>query len=387
MTIGGKLAFVLVCILICFASAEAFSAEKEKPYKNISQWRLTEFMISTWGAPTDEDSAKLFADTGFNVVMAPVSMLDILAKYKMKAIAMGVGPAEVAKIKNHPAVWGYYVRDEPWNQADYDKVAAEAEAIRKVDRSRPCYVNLGGAMEGHPTFLNTVKPDFLSFDFYQWWWRKTFGDHHFSRLESYRRAALDAELPLMCWVESSSDPRYEWGEAGASWLPDNPQKLRHSVYTNLAYGVKGIQWFTAGLAFTPGADGKIVRNKAGDDIAAINAELKVLGPVLVGLTSTHVYHTSPVPKTCRMLPISFWVNTDSKNTLIGAFKDKRNNDYLLVVNKDWKNSNSIKLTFDSAVKEVESLNRTSGSWKSVLKSGRVNLELDMGDGVLLRAQR
>jgi hypothetical protein len=368
-------------------AACANAADPVKPYKNMSKWRMHEFMISTWGAPTDEASTKLFAETGFNVVMAGPIMLDLLQKYHMKTIAMYVTPEMVAKIKNHPAVWGYYVRDEPWNQADYDKVAAEAEAIRKVDRTHPCYVNLGGAMEGHPTFMNTIKPDFLSFDFYQWWWRNTFGLHHFSRLESYRRAALDADLPLLCWVETSSDPRYEWGLAGATRLPDNPEKLRHSVYTNIAYGVKGIQWFTAGLAFYTAPDGKLTRNQAGDDIALLNTELKALGPILIKLTSTDVFHTSPVPATCRMLPLSFWVTTKNDNVVIGVFKDKDNRDYLLVVNRDWQNANNIKLSFDPSITGVEAFNRDSRKWKSVLKSSEANFNLTMGDGVLLRVKR
>lgn len=378
---------LLTGLFVYMVAVCANAADPVKPYKNMSKWRMHEFMISTWGAPTDEASTKLFAETGFNVVMAGPIMLDLLQKYHMKTIAMYVTPETVAKIKNHPAVWGYYVRDEPWNQADYDKVAAEAEAIRKVDRTHPCYVNLGGTMESHGTFMNTIKPDFLSFDFYQWWWRNSFGLHHFSRLESYRRAALDADLPLLCWVESSSDPRYEWGVAGATRLPDNPEKLRHSVYTNIAYGVKGIQWFTAGLAFNTAPDGKVTRNQAGDDIALLNTELKALGPILIKLTSTEVFHTSPVPATCRMLPLSFWVTTKNDNVVIGIFKDKENQDYLLVVNRDWENANNIKLTFDSSITGVETFDRDSRKWKSVLKSSKANFNLTMGDGVLLRIKR
>lgn len=380
-------AWLLVCLLVCAASAGAYAVNSMKPYKNMSKWRMHEFMISTWGAPTDEASTKLFADTGFNVVMAGPNMLDLLQKYNMKTIAMYVTPETVAKIKNHPAVWGYYVRDEPWNQADYDKVAGEAEAVRKVDRTHPCYINLGGSMEQHSNFMNTIKPDFLSFDFYQWWWMNTFGKHHFSRLESYRKAALDADLPLLCWIETSSDPRYEMGQAGATRLPDNPQKLRHSLYTNLAYGVKGIQWFTAGLAFDTASDGKLTRNKAGDDIAVLNSELKALGPILINLTSTDVFHTSPVPLTCRMLPLSYCVTTENDNVVIGVFKDKENRDYLMVVNRNWQNANNIKLTFDSSITRVEAFNRESRKWKSVLKSGELNLDLAIGDGVLLRIKR
>lgn len=373
---------VLICILLA-ATQMLWAAEGEKPYKKTSKWQLKEFMISTWGAPTDEASTALFAESGFNVVMAHIPMLDTLAKYGIKSIVMGVRPEDVAKIKDHPAVWGYFVKDEPWNQKDYDEAAAKADAIRKVDSSLPCYVNLGGPIEDHAGYLNTVRPDFLSFDYYQWWWTSPLSKTYYSRLESYRKVALEAGLPLISWVESSSDPEGEHKNPDE----DNPQKLRHSVYTNLAYGVKGIQWFTSWLAFIKGEDGVTVRNRTGDDIAAINAELKVLGPVLIRLVSTDVFHTSPVTEGCKMLPISFWVSTDNKNVVIGVFKDPKNIEYLLVVNKDWQNANNIKLEFDSAIKKVEILNKSTGKWKSAMKYRGLELPLDMGDGALLRIAR
>ncbi len=378
-----------ICLLICSTS---LFADASKPCKNTSQWRLRGFMISTWGEPGDEVGAKLFEEAGFNVVMAKSDKLDLCAKHSMKAIVTDASPEVVAHINDHPAVWGYFVRDEPWNAEDYRQASDKAEAIRKIDRTHPVYVNLGGAMEEHPAFLNILKPDFLSFDFYQWWWTRKFGDHHFSRLESYRKAALKADLPLLCWVEANADPRYEWGEAGAGYLSDNPTKLRQSVYTDLAYGVKGIQWFTAGLAFATGPDGKPVLSKSGQDISILNSELKVLGPFLVNLTSTDVYHTQPVPPTCRLLPITYWVTTQTRNAVIGVFKDPANATYLMVVNRDWQNPNRIKLTFDVSVSAVESFIPATRKWKHVLQvgvlgGGQVNLDLPPGDGALLRVRR
>ena len=105
--------------------------------------------------------------------------------------------------------------------------------------------------------------------FYQW----IFGRGQlYSRLEDFRSTALFAKVPFICYVEVNSNPRIEYKAGDASPPPDNEQKLRHSVYSALAYGVKGIEWFGSGWMAQ--------YNQCLKDVAAINSELKVLGPTL-----------------------------------------------------------------------------------------------------------
>lgn len=357
-----------------------------------SRWNQQDFLISTWGEPGDDDSAQVFAEVGFEVVMSKSDKLDICAKHGLKSILTDASPDVVARVKDHPAVWGYFVRDEPWNAEEYKWCADKMAEIRKVDDTKPLYINLGGAFEEHTEFLDIVKPQYLSFDFYQWWWWKQYGRNHFPRLESYRKAALAHDLPLFCWVEANADPRYEWGEAGAGYLNDNAAKLRHSVYTNLAYGAKGIQWFTAGLAVSRNADGKVVKSMSGQDIAIINKELRALGPILLKLACTEVFHTSPVPPNCRLLPMTYWVTTDTPDVVIGIFRGADSLTYVMVVNRDWERPNCIDLWFDSSVSSVGAFDPNTKKWSSVLKSGaagggRVVIEKAPGDGVLLRLER
>ena len=91
----------------------------------------------------------------------------------------------------------------------------------------------------------------------------------FSRLELNREAALRAGIPLIIWIETvanESDERY-----GIAPMPsDSPPKVRQSVYTSLAYGVKGIQWYHGSMLYerdsaTLNEVGKNVRKITGTD--------------------------------------------------------------------------------------------------------------------------
>ena len=114
--------------------------------------------------------------------------------------------------------------------------------------------------------------------------------------------------------------------------PDNEQKLRHSVYSALAYGVKGIQWLSAGLM--------VAHDQCIKDVAAINAELKVIGPTLMKLRSVDVFHTAPLPTNTRSIPLKHWVHVEGEPTcegiVMGMFKDEDDMDYIMFVNRDYR---------------------------------------------------
>ncbi len=199
-------------------------------------WEMNEFMISFWGGPRDEATAKAIADAHFNTVMCNAEMLELCRKYGLKAIVMDATPEMAAQLRVSPAVWGYYVKDEPAEE-QFPDVGEKVAAFRRADPTHPAYVNLMAWMNLEQ-YLRIVRPDFLSYDYYQWWW----GSHnHFWRLEAHRQTALQAGIPLICWVEVNADQRWEHGEAGATYLPDNMQRIRQSVYTSLRQGNSMVQ--------------------------------------------------------------------------------------------------------------------------------------------------
>jgi hypothetical protein len=353
-----------------------------------AEWKMDRFMISPWGGPTDEASAAAYADAGFNVVMADAGKLDLCARHGLSVLVMSSNPETAARLAGNPAVWGWFVRDEPKDE-EFEATAKPVAAFHQADAGHPAYVDLMAWMN-LKRYIEVVRPRFLSYDYYQWWWGT---ENQFGRLEEHRRAALDAGLPLICWVEANADPRWESGRPGATYLPDNPQKLRQSVYTALAYGVKGIQWFVESLIFEKPAEAgqgpKLTR--AGEDIRAINGELQALGPVLVGLTSTDVFHTDPVPAHARAVPAEAWVNPEGEQMTVGLFRDAGGGRYAMVVNRDTERGHEARLRFGGGVGRVERFDVARRRWVAVgltpdAAGPTVALRLKRADARLLRVR-
>ncbi|MCC6445700.1 MAG: hypothetical protein IT210_19875 [Armatimonadetes bacterium] len=352
-----------------------------------ADWRMDRLMISTWGEPADEAGAKAYAEAGFNTVMGKLERLDIFRKYGIRAIVMDGSPEAARKHKDHPAVWGWYVRDEP-QAAQFEEVGKPVAAYHEADPNHPAYVNLMAWMDLKQYFA-LVRPRFLSYDYYQWWWGP---QNHFGRLEAHRKAALEVGVPLICWVESNADPRWEWGKPGATTLPDNEPKLRQSVYTALAYGVKGIQWFTAGIAFSPAEPGQApALTPSGQHIKRLNLEMQAMSPVLIGLRSSAVYHTLPLPKDTRPVPDNLWAQAHSEHLCLGFFENLAGEKSLLAVNRDITRARPARLSFDGSFRRLERFDREKRQWAALplgkTPEGRriTVLEIASGDGVLLRA--
>ena len=260
-------------------------------------------------------------------------------------------------------------------------------ALNNADPTHPAYINLlSGGGDYLAKFMETVKPNILSYDFYQWWWGR---EGHFTNLEQYRAAALSADIPLFCWVEINANKEMERGHGDPP--TDNAVKLRQSVYTNLAYGVKGIEWFTTPYVFEHGTSNV---TSAGREVAAINKELKKIGPILVKLKSTEVFHTKPVPAGTKQLPDDYWLQTETENIVLGFFKhkDKTRTDYLMIANKDIKDKCSVVLKFIHPVLKVRKFNKLKGKWKTLsinktVDARTVSLDLPPGDGDLLEIYR
>lgn len=317
-----------------------------------ADWKLDRFMVSAWGGPTDEATAKAYADAGFNTVMCKADQLDRCAKFGLRAIVFEATPEMAAKLKGSLGVWGWYVQDEP-KAEEFPKVGERMAAMHAADPDHPGYVNLMAWMD-LDKYMTTVKPEFLSYDLYQWWW----GSGSYCRqLETHRNAALKYGVPLICWVEANADPRYEWGKPGAGYLPDNMAKLRQSVSLAVAYGVQGIQWFTGGLCFDK--DGK--RSQSGEDIAQINHELQALGPTLLALKSEAVWHTAPVPPYAKPVPADCWVQSPYRKVTFGLFSGPGGR-YALVVNRDLAREREVPLHLNGAVSRLERFNTGAQEW-------------------------
>jgi len=367
---------ILIVLLVVMATVPA-----------TAKWEMEEFVILLGWAesvecPDDEAMMQAIAQLDFNVVMwYDANQLDLAHTYGLKLL---VQPGLVDWVIEHPALWGFYVRDEPAIE-DFPEVAQQVELIHQTDPNHPAYVNAAGATgEWLDSFMEALHPRVLSVTGrYQWWWGS---EQYFAILEAYRSAALAAGIPLIRWVEVNANPdaALDFG-VEVPPPPDNAEKLRESVYSSLCYGVKGIQWFTAAIMFEPGTS----RLRAcALDVAAINAELKQLGPILVGLESVDVFHTPPLPEGTTQLPDDYWVQTDTPDLVLGMLKDNQDNDYIMVANRKIDEERQVVLSLPAAVTEVAKFDKNEGKWINLPLSrheGRrvVEFSLALGDGELL----
>jgi len=375
--------------LVCVASLAlgigcrhggAHGPDSSQPEK----WKMKKFMISHWGSPKDEKSIKLFLEDGINTVIAVPEEVPFCRKHGLKVL-LATDPKGAAPFVGDPIVWGYFITDEPARKKiPYETLVPRFQEHHKLDPIKPAYINLN-ELDDPDKYIEMFKPRVLSYDYYQWWSKR---EPFFSHLERFRRAALKADIPLICWVEAVC----------VFWTPnipvDNEAKLRLSVFSSLAYGVKGIQWW---------AWKSHIR-----DAGTINAELKKMGPTLLKLTSVDVFHTppappkdapkghvEPLPKGTQAIPRDYWVQSPTKDLVIGLLKKKgkAKKDFAIVVNRSIKHGITAVLKFGKPVTAVTGFNKRKGKWEKLglrkAKNGKQELHyyLPAGDGALLKIKR
>ena len=297
----------------------------------------------------------------------------------------------INQVKDSPALYGYFLRDEPTN-ADLPALAEWAERVRTADSNHPIYFNLfpnyvdaetlGGDYEDHVReAIRTVKPNQVSFDFYPiretgivpTWWQN---------LEIIKKCSTDAGLPFWAFALSTAHQPYP--------IPEMSH-LRLQMYTNLAYGATCLQYFTYWCP-TPGTwdfhDAPIAEDGTRTDtwnlVKDMNQELQARAGVFVGRTITGVYQTGPVdsqpvgtyPLTGSHEPLTR-LNTNDNGAVISFF-DNGKWHYLMMVNRSYVAGFDYTIQFK---KDVQLINR-DGSIEDI--GSCMDAYLEGGDCVILR---
>ncbi|MEW6750438.1 MAG: hypothetical protein AB1505_05605 [Candidatus Latescibacterota bacterium] len=354
---------------------------------------MADLAIYLFGTPPVGDlleRAAALADAGLTVVDWEPEAVDLLPRFGLKAMVHRPTPELARRLAGRPGLWGYFYCDEPYPEDTFPPIGAALRAIREADPAHPVVVNLMSTT-GHflRTFMRVVQPNILSFDYYQWLWGSS---RYYEKLEEFRQEALLAGVPLASCVEANANPVSE--EGGRARLPDNAVKLRQSVYTNLAYGVTAVLWFSSAQFFEPDS---LRLTPSGRDIAALNAELRRLGPVLAGLRSVGVYHTPPLARGTREAPVEHWVHLTGEERraglVQGMFEDAAGLDYMLVANRDYHASQSVTVRLQSKwlglapwhepkkpSYGVEQFDRRTGEWRTLTSSSFVGFTFVVGEG-------
>jgi hypothetical protein len=297
-----------------------------------------------------------------------------------------------AEVGAHPALAGYCIKDEP-HASEFPGLAKIAAAFREADPSHPVYINLfpdyaTQEQLGTETYeeyvrlyIETVQPQFVSYDHYALFEDAPLRPSYFANMEVIRRLSAQNELPF--WNIVLANSHFTYAEP-------SPAGMRFQLYTTLAYGGKGISWFTY-IAPEVGNYRLAPIDQFGnltptwDHLRNVSLQLEQLAPTLIELVSQRVYHFGEIPAGCRPTPASAWVKGirgAHQQFLVGEFLHTQDGSrWLVLVNKDLQHSSNFALELSEPEMSLEQLSPFNG--KLVPLAGEDNW-LAPGQGAVMR---
>ncbi|HWR54230.1 MAG TPA: hypothetical protein VN428_24195 [Bryobacteraceae bacterium] len=333
------------------------------------------FPIMAWGGtPSDPTQLKVMNEAGLNV--AGFCRPEDAGKVKDAGLACFVSDkrvngydwsrlpperelrenvAEVVKlVGDNPAVLGFYLRDEPHSSL-MPAMGRVSKILKELAPDKWPYVNLfpyrvsqermGTDYETYAKMLvDTIGQPFLSYDNYSLVDGEML-EYFYNNLDIVRRISQDKKVPFWNCILANAHFNY---------MEPSDATFHLQVYATLAYGGRGIQYFTY---YSPhngnyrlGAIDQFGNKTATwDALRRINLEIHALAPTLLKLRSTGVYHYPDVPEHGTPLAESKLVRNVSMlqryvkppiqgRYLIGEFEDAQGRPHFMIVNKDLNNS-------------------------------------------------
>jgi hypothetical protein len=294
----------------------------------------------------------------------------------------------VAEVGKHPALYGFYLRDEPGADL-FPGLGKVASLIHELAPGKWAYINLfpnyaSAAQLGNENyrahldkFVETCHPTVLSYDHYALMDDGSLRNGYWQNLEQMRGTGLKNHIPF--WNIVLSVAHFNYREPTAA-------DLRFQVYTTLAYGGRGIAYFTyiapaVGNYRSAPIDQFGNPTRTWDDLRNVNLQVGKLAPTLLKLTSDDVYHFGKVPDESHGPGAKSLIESAEGEFLVGDFTHADGSRYVMVVNKDYNLSRHCNLKFRSTPKHLQHVSPYSGQLGEF--SGE-QLWLAPGQGVLLK---
>jgi hypothetical protein len=386
-------------LLLLFLNAIPASAEDVQP-----------FPIMAWsGVPQDAAMVKRMKDCGLTIVgpdgpdaldrcqAAGLKMLLRAPETEGYGNWQGVDPALAeknaktlaARLSKHPALWGYYLTDEP-HAALFPGIATVQKAFAAADPNHLAFTNLlpnyaTADQQGAKTyeeylerFVEIAHPPILSYDFYGLNDDGSLRDGYFQNLETARRVSVKHKVPFFNVVLALAHFTFR--------VPSDAD-FNFQAFTTLAMGGKGIVYF---MYMTPSVGnyrlGPVDQfgNETPTWYAMQQANLKVqkLGPTMLKLKSDDAYHIGKVPHDCHGPSDKSFIKTiPGGEYLVGEFTHEDGSRYVMIVNKDVKKSRYLAIEWNKPPKDVQLISNYSGQPTPFVGE---QCWLAPGDGILLK---
>jgi hypothetical protein len=268
-----------------------------------------------------------------------------------------------AKAMNHPALLGYFLRDEPV-VSDMPALGEWGNKILQKDPNHYLFVNLIASIHPYKAealgaatyaeyvrrFIKEVPAQMLSFDFYP---ILTEGIHErwYEGLEIFSAEARKAGKPFWAFALASSYNELHPIPTVAA--------LRLQLYSNLAYGAQGLEYWayrqSEGLRSAP-IDLQGKRTIVYDRIKAVNKEIQDISAVFVGSKVVLVNHTGTIiPRGTTMLSKLPWAirvfETEGKGALVSQL-EKGNQTFFVIVNRNLEKNLPFIISGDASLQKV-----------------------------------
>jgi len=402
---------VLICVLALGLSACVPHGARLPE----SGWQPSEFLIALRSAPPAKaEPYALAAQAGFTTIVDPVGpeALEVARRCGLKLTVAKIGldsttlrsadgrrraADQVERFCRHPALWGYFLGDET-READFDALGRLTDFVRAHGQDKPFFASplpsdafVGPALANADyvgyveRFLRAARPPLLVSSCLPLRAGEPEGGY-FENLEIIRRAALGHGIPFCATLR---------GSVWAGMQPLTEGDLRWEVYTALAYGARGVAWFSYWGAPGGGREGIVAPDGSPTEryrwIAALNADLRSLGPTLLRLRSTAVYHTGDVPPGATRLPIHGLVGAvEGGSFVVGLFEESGHDErYVLLASKERQREVAAKITIHQPCRSTAWLDPATGRWLDLpARTDRfqtaIEFALPPGGGRLLR---
>lgn len=406
---------------LCSAFVLLVTVVIQQGKSQVTQVRPKDFAVMAWGSsPSNPDQLRGMKEAGLNISgfcraedLDKVRDAGLTCFVRDEWINAHVPPnlpsdneirehfAQLkSQIGDNPAALGIFLRDEPAVplMPGLGKLAA---ALREAMPDKWPYVNLFPyrvspdrlGTRDYDSYVRmlvkTIGQPFLSYDNYSLVGGEML-DSFYTNLDIVRRLSLETKTPFWNCILANSHFNY---------MEPSDATFNLQVYSTLAYGGRGIQYFTyfaptIGNYRLAAVDQFGNRTTTWDMLRRINNQIHMLAPTMIRLHSTGVYHYPDVPDQGQPLSNSKLIESVEMTQrfvrppvggrfLIGEFEDARQRPYFLIVNKDLKNSFQFRIRLKQSGRKLIRVSPYSGQEEPF---GREMDWLAPGAGILFRVE-
>jgi|SRR5690625_3136682 len=305
---------------------------------------------------------------------------------------------EILPYADHPAFAGELLMDEPGKPL-FQSISAFTKAFEEQYPSKLAHVNLfpsyatGGIQTANyedyiNSWINTQNPKHISYDSYPLLTDGSIISDYFYNLDLIRTKTKFKRIPFWTFIQTLSI-------AGTPGVPDKREPseadIRWQVWSNLAFGAKGIQYF---CYWTPGSGteqfGDALIDKEGNKtirynyVKNLNSDINTIGRILLGCDAEGVILTgSSAYKMYDPLYEFGDIESISGNEgIVGCFTSEEGERMVLVTTltptKGTKIAMEVKSNVSSVKKTINNMTEEINVYDR-----KLTLEVDPGEAVLI----